>query len=94
MNTYKRRHSCENDAIDKEVEKMWEEFEDVLFIEAKDFFSDDAYKDDITLVLASDWQEWEAGTSRETIWRWFNTHHSKGLSWLHNEYLPEYKSIL
>ena len=94
MNTYKRRHSCECDAIDKEVEKMWEEFEDVLFIEAKDFFSSDAYKDDITLVLASDWQGWEAGTSRETIWHWFNTHHSKGLSWLHNEYLPEHKDLL
>ena len=62
---------------DSELEKMWEEFEDVLFIEAKDF-----YEDDISLVLASDWHDWEAGTSREAIWSWFDKHYSKGLNGL------------
>ena len=77
------RHLCKNEINDYEVEKLWEEFEDVLFIEAKDFYEDNEdYEDDISLVLASDWQGWEAGTSRETIWYWFNKNHSKGLSWL------------
>lgn len=75
----------QNEINDYEVEKLWEEFEDVLFIEAKDFYEDDEdYEDDISLVLASDWHDWEAGTSRETIWYWFNRNHSKGLSWLLN----------
>ena len=66
---------------DQEIEKAWNELEDVLFFEAKDFFSnDDDYKDDITLVLASDWHGFDAGTSQETIWRWFSRHHSEGLS--------------
>ena len=68
---------------DSELEKMWEEFEDVLFIEAKDFYEDDKdYEDDISLVLASDWHDWEAGTSREAIWSWFDKHYSKGLNGL------------
>lgn len=75
----------QNEINDYEVEKLWEEFEDVLFIEAKDFYEDDEdYEDDISLVLASDWRDWEAGTSREEIWCWFNKRHSKGLSWLLN----------
>lgn len=75
-------HLCKNEINDYEVEKLWEEFEDVLFIEAKDFFSSEDSKDSITLVLASDWQKWKAGTPREDIWCWFNTHHSKGLGYL------------
>lgn len=76
------RHLCKVDATDYDVEKLWEEFEDVLFIEAKDFFSSEAYKEDLTLVLASDWQGWEAGTPRENIWHWFDKRHSKGIHWL------------
>lgn len=81
------RHLCKNEINDREVEKLWEEFEDVLFIEARDFYSaEDEYKNNITLVLASDWQGWKAGTSREDIWYWFDEHHSKGVGWLLNEY--------
>ena len=65
---------------DREVENLWESLEDVLFVEAKDFFNDPDYKDDISLVLASNWYIFEAGTGQETIWTWFNTHHSEGLS--------------
>lgn len=61
---------------DKEIEKMWDEFEDVLFIE------DENVDDCCHLALSSDWKLWEAGTSRDEIWRWFNVHHSKGLQWL------------
>lgn len=70
---------------DTKIEELWNEFEDVLFIEAKDFYvNDDVYKDDISLVLASDWQGFSAGTNVESIWRWFNIHHSKGLDYLMN----------
>ena len=75
---------------DKELEKLWDELEDVTCIEAKDFYADDDdYKDDISLVLASDWNCFSAGTSVEDIWYWFDEHHSKGVGWLLNEYEPE-----
>lgn len=61
---------------DEYIEKVWEEFEDVLFIEDEE--SDDSCK----LVLASDWHNFCAGTTRDEIWRWFDQKHSKGLHWL------------
>lgn len=70
------KHLCKNDITDIEIEKLWEEFEDVLFIEDEE--SDDCCK----LILASDWQGWDKGTSRDEIWRWFNQHYSKGLEGL------------
>ena len=78
---------------DKELEKLWEEFEDVLFIEGNDLYEEDNekyedWKDSSTLVLASKWNEFDVGTDRETIWNWFNRHHSKGVNWLMNEYEP------
>jgi len=74
-----------SEKTDKELEKLWEEFEDVTCIEAKDFYKDDEdYKDDISLVIMSGWQDFEAGTAIETIWHWFNQYHSKGVSWLIN----------
>ena len=59
---------------DKEIEQMWDEFEDVLFIE--DNNSDDSCK----LVLADDWKYWSKGTTRDDIWHWFDVYYSKGLS--------------
>ena len=61
---------------DSDIEKLWEEFEDVLFIENKD--SDDS----CSLVLSNDWKKWNKGTNRDTIWHWFDKHHSKGIRWL------------
>lgn len=56
--------------------KYGEDGEDVLFIE------DPESGDSCELVLASDWQGWSAGTTRDEIWRWFNQHYSKGLGGL------------
>lgn len=69
---------------DKKIESLWKELEDVLFIEAKDFY-DDVDDNDIQLVLASDWFIFDAGTSQETIWGWFNRNYSKGLQELGNK---------
>ena len=70
------RHLCKNEINDYEVEKLWEEFEDVLFIEDED--SDDS----CSLVLSDNWQGWSKGTTRDTIWHWFDEHYSKGIHWL------------
>lgn len=67
---------------DEEIEQMWDELEDVLFVEAQNFFDDPCYTGDLTLVLASNWKFFEAGTTRRTIWNWFNRYHSQGLSYL------------
>lgn len=61
------------------VEKLWEDFEDVLFVE-------DTNK---SLLLSSNWFIFESGTLRDEIWHWFNEHHSKKLSWLMNGYEPK-----
>ena len=81
-------------AKDSQIEHIWEEFEDVLFVEGKDLYEEDNekykdWKDSSTLVLASDWRDFEAGTSVEEIWYWFDENHSKGVGWLMNEYEPE-----
>lgn len=78
---------------DEQIEKLWEEFEDVLFVEGNDLYEEDNekyedWKDSSTLVLASEWNGFDAGTDRETIWCWFNKQHSKGVNWLINEYEP------
>lgn len=77
------KHKCKNNITDTEVEKLWEELEDVLFIE------DSNSGDSCELVLASDWQGWNKGTTRDEIWRWFNQHYSKGLEellWLQEKW--------
>lgn len=63
-----------NEITDVLAEKLWEEFEDVLFVE----------EESGTLVLSSEWNGFNAGTDRETIWRWFDKQHSKGINWLLN----------
>ena len=64
------------------LENLWEEFEDILFVEDPD--SDDC----CFLVLAFDWENdihnFPAGTSRDEIWHWFDAYHSKGVGWLLN----------
>lgn len=58
---------------DVEVEKMWLELEDVTFVQDEDG----------ELVLESDWGPFYAGADRdETVWRWFDENHSKGLGYL------------
>ena len=75
-------YGTEQSCSDKHLEKLWEELEDVLFIETKDFFPDEEHKDDTTLVLASDWQSFKAGTTVYEIWSWFDENYSKGLKGL------------
>lgn len=70
------KHKCKNNITDVEIEKLWEEFEDVLFVEDKEA------GDSCDLVLESDWEGWSKGTTRDAIWRWFDTHYSKGISYL------------
>lgn len=43
---------------------------------------DEESDDNCNLVLASDWEGWNKGTTRDTIWHWFDTHYSKGISFL------------
>lgn len=66
------RHDCKYNAKDKEVEKLWDELEDVPIDENE--------------CLDVDWQGWRKGTNREEIWHWFDEQHSKGVGWLMNEY--------
>ena len=42
----------------------------------------------VIVPLDRDWQGWYKGTDVETIWYWFDEHHSKGVGWLMNEYEP------
>lgn len=80
LECYDCRHDCKYNATDREVEKLWEELEDVPVYENKNF----------ELCLDTDWQGWYKGTDVETIWHWFDEHHSKGVGWLMNEYEPKY----
>ncbi|MCK2000783.1 hypothetical protein MZM54_05195 [[Brevibacterium] frigoritolerans] len=58
---------------DVEVEKMWLELENVTFVQDEDG----------ELVLGSDWGPFHEGADRdETVWRWFDENHSKGLGYL------------
>lgn len=70
---YEIESKC-NEITDLFVEKLWEEFEDVLFVE----------EENGTLVLNSEWNGFDVGTDRETIWHWFDKQHSKGINWLLN----------
>lgn len=74
------RYKCREDINDREVEKLWEELEDVPVYE------DEKYR----MCLDIDWQGWCKGTNVEDIWYWFDEHHSKGVGWLVNEYEPEW----
>lgn len=61
---------------DKEIERLWDELEDVPTDENE--------------CIDIDWHGWSKGTHREEIWYWFDEHHSKGVGWLMNERETEY----
>lgn len=64
---------------DKELEKLWEELEDVTLEE-----------DEVgVLRLTHEWNGFDAGTDIEDIWHWFDEWHSKGIGWLMYEYGKE-----
>lgn len=56
---------------DSRLEKIWEDFGDVLI----DYDNED-YPDGI---IEEDWFIFEAGTDRMEIWHWFDEHYSKGV---------------
>lgn len=64
---------------DEYLEQKWAELEDVAVDE----------NERGELLLANDWWLFEKGTDREDIWKFFDEHHSKGVGWLMNCWLPE-----
>lgn len=71
---------------DEILKQLWDELEDVMFIEAKDFYkSVPECMDDITLVLESDWRGIKAGVTQEPIWKWFDAHSKNGLDDIIND---------
>lgn len=73
------RHKCKEDVTDREVELLWEELEDIPVYENENY----------ELCLEVDFEGWNKGTTQSEIWNWFNKHHSKGITYLVNEYEPE-----
>ena len=61
------------EATDKEIEALWERFDEITVRE------DGCIDDDFYI--------WEEGTDRNTIWHWFAEKHSKGVHWLIYEYV-------
>ena len=61
---------------DELVEELWDMLEDVPFY-------DDVPDED--MLLAKDWFIFYEFSPRESIWRWFDEHHSKGVAYLLNE---------
>lgn len=70
---------------DKEMESLWEELEDIPFIEDEEG----------RLILDSDepWHNFEPGTTKAQIWHYFDRNHSKGINYLVNEYESKTKEI-
>lgn len=70
-----RSNACDKiHAVDREIEKLWEELTDVPIDENE--------------CLDVDWRDWSKGTHREELWHWFDERHSKGVVWLMYEYEP------
>ena len=63
------------DMVDEALEREWDELEDVPFSEDKKGM----------LRLDANWHEFPKGTPQETVWAWFDRHHSKGINYLLNE---------
>lgn len=71
--------NCQYNITDNELEELWQDLEDIPLYENEDY----------ELCLDTDWRGWEKGTNIQTIWHWFDEHHSKGVGWLMNEYEPD-----
>lgn len=61
--------------IDKNVEVLWIEFQDVPV--------------DRNGNLRAAWKAYPKGTNKNKVYEWFNRHHSKGLSYLMEEVKKE-----
>ena len=63
------KKNCTIQTSDKEIEKLWEKFEDVLM-------------DPVTECMEAPFLDFPAGTHREEIWHWFDERHSEGVAYL------------
>lgn len=59
------------DMIDKNIEASWKEFQNVPL--------------DRNGNLKVSWKAYPKGTNKNTVYDWFNRHHSRGLSYLIEE---------
>lgn len=66
---------------DKDVEMAWESLENEPFTTSD---SGEQVLDD-----ENGWFGFSKGTTQQEIWRWFDTHHSKGVAYLVNDFEPE-----
>lgn len=66
---------------DKDVEKAWESLENEPFVTNEN--------GEQVLDNENGWFGFDKGTTQQEIWRWFDTHHSKGVAYLVNDYEPE-----
>lgn len=73
------KKSISQKEVDKKLESLWEELEDVPCDEGENG----------ELILSVDWEGFKAGTECEDIWHWFDELHSKGVGYLMNEYEKE-----
>lgn len=64
--------------LDKKMESLWEELEDIPFIEDE--------KGRLILDTNESWHNFEPGTTKAQIWHYFDINHSKGINYLVNEY--------
>jgi len=64
-----------SDDKDKELELLWESLEDIPFDFEKDRLG----------IIDIDWYIFTKGIDRDTIWYFFDLHHSKGIAFLMNE---------
>ena len=53
---------------DENLEKMWDEFDDISIDEEE--------------CIDVNFYNWKKGTDRYDIWHWFDENHSKGVAWL------------
>lgn len=63
------------DTIDKNVEALWKEFENVPV--------------DRNGNLRAAWKAYTKGTNKHEVYGWFDRHHSKGLAYLMEEVKKE-----
>lgn len=62
----------------EEIEELWMELEDRTFIEDK------KSGDSCGLVLASNFEHFKKGQTRDSIWNWFSKNYEKGFEYLTN----------
>lgn len=64
----KSRTKSKKKLSDEQLEKLWDELEDIPV--------------DADECIEVDWNGFEKGTDRYEIWHWFDERHSKGVHWL------------